>query len=219
MYEFDSIFHEEEIGGFVEDPNDYKSIHNPNGEENYSDDEFENNFNNLGDDYVKVQEFSSIFHEEVIVEAKSSSKTAESLRQVVNRGVDFVKKNDTELRSIKKRIPKLEKLIKELKDEIAYYDTLKRSDQNRRDKSDRNKNRIIAIAITCFGLHMGPLIAVGAKKGADLYKATKTDKSYGDYRAEYNKSELQYALKKTEDALEYLKDRKDELERSKKRGR
>ena len=65
---------------------------------------------------------------------------------------------------------------------------------------------------------MGPLIAVGAKKGADLYKATKTDKSYSDYRAEYNKSELQYALKKTEDALEYLKDRKEELE-NKKRGR
>ena len=109
MKEFSSIFYEEEIGGFVEDPNDYKSIHNPNDESNYSDDEFENDFNDLGDDYVKVQEFTSIFHEEVIVEAKSSSKANESLRQIVNRGVDFVKKNDTELRSIKKRIPKIEK--------------------------------------------------------------------------------------------------------------
>lgn len=63
-----SIFYEEEIGG---DYNQDKDIFtNPNKEENTSSDDLYDEFNRLGDSYIKLKEYTSIFHDEVITEKK-----------------------------------------------------------------------------------------------------------------------------------------------------
>ena len=61
-----SIFYEEEIGGDYNQ--DTKDFTNPNGKNNSSDDNLYDEFNRLGDSYIKIKEYTSIFHDEVITE-------------------------------------------------------------------------------------------------------------------------------------------------------
>lgn len=67
-----SIFYEENIGGdYDQDKNDF---HNPNGERNYSDDNLYDEMNKLGDSYIKIKEYTSIFHDECINEYCGENK-------------------------------------------------------------------------------------------------------------------------------------------------
>lgn len=72
-----SIFYEEdEIGGdYNQDKDDFT---HPNHEDNYSDDDLYNEFNKIGDSYVKIKEHTSIFHDLDIVEEETVTKDKDS---------------------------------------------------------------------------------------------------------------------------------------------
>lgn len=71
-----SIFYEDnekiKIGGdYDQEKSDFT---HPNHENNYSDDHLYDEFNKLGDSYVKIKEHTSIFHDLEIVEEESVEK-------------------------------------------------------------------------------------------------------------------------------------------------
>ena len=62
-----SIFYEEDVIGGDYDQ-DKKDFTNPNDEGNYSDEDLYNEFNKIGDSYIKIKEHTSIFHDDIIEE-------------------------------------------------------------------------------------------------------------------------------------------------------
>ena len=71
-----SIFYEydETIGGFEHDPNGDVDVRNPNSEDDHYEENDYQEFNHVGDDSVRIKEYTSVFHDEVITEGDDSKE-------------------------------------------------------------------------------------------------------------------------------------------------
>ena len=110
-----SIFYEEEIGGDYDQ--DKEIFTNPNQEENTSSDDLYDEFNKLGDSYIKIREFTSIFHDEVITEKKvEKAPKDEKLKDKIKDKLPFKRKD-------KKEKPEKEPK-EEVKESFSFLDNI-----------------------------------------------------------------------------------------------
>jgi prefoldin subunit 5 len=148
----------------------------------------------------------SIFYEEDIInEFKHTGSTRESARLVIDKTIDAMLGTDKELAAINKRIPRVEKMIEKAKKTLADFE--KKSSSTQGAENMWKQLWHVFWAAFWFGL-----IGVGVQAVNDARKAHYIDKSYGESVSEFKKSDLEYAIKKSESALQTLKDRKKELE-------
>jgi hypothetical protein len=151
----------------------------------------------------------SIFYEaDEAINERGTSPIDENFKQIFNKVIDGIFKTDKELSSINKRIPKVEKMISKYKTLLYKYNNNSRFNQHLKDWG-----RVYVESLK-YCLLLGPISGL-AINIEGIIKAVELNKDYLDSMYNFDQTDLEYAIKKSEEALETLKERKKELENNK----